>query len=367
MRLTWTVGRHGCAALLAALLLPACSSSDPPPDFSPAKAALDPYVSTDAAPASGSVSGYSFIAISRDGTQYTTAGGNQTVDTVSPLASATKLPSAIAILALVDAGKLDLDTPVATYFDALDPTFPWPQGKAAITMRMLLSHTAGIPSPPDPATTDCLNNVAQTLRQCAADIATTPLDYAPGTTFSYSGADYQVAGYVAELVSGMKWQDWFAKAVATPLGLKTFTYGETDNPRIAGGANSDVRDYAQILRMLLNGGYANIGVRVLSAAMVDVLRKNEIEGLPRDLVPFPQDEQADYPGYTLSLWISAPTLYQSLGSPGPEYSDPGLFGATPWIDFGLGYAAFILITQDTQTGIDMWNSARPRLIQAMKG
>ena len=355
--------RFGATLSLAALVT-ACSSQGST-DFTPIQASLDSFVSTDAAPASGSVAGYSFALTTPFGTVYKTAGGDQKVDDVVAIASATKLPSAMAILTLVDAGKLNLDEPVATYFAALDPTFPWPRDKQAITMRMLLSHTAGIPSPPDPATTDCLNNTFSTLRACAADIAQAPLDYPPGTTFSYSGADYQVAGYLAELLSGQKWQDYFAAAVATPLGLSTFSYGDTDNPRIAGGASCDVDDYAKILRMLLDGGVNASGKRVLSAAMIDELKKNEIAGLPTNLVPFPADEQADYPGYTMSLWISAPSLYQPLGSPGPEYSDPGLFGTTPWVDFGAGYGAIILITQDTQTGIDMWNAARPKILAAL--
>lgn len=335
-------------------------------DFSKIKTTLDSFLSP--APAdSGTVSGYSFAIVTAQGEVYRTAGGDIDADTVVLLASASKLPSAIAILSLVDSGKLDLDTPVGTYFSALDADFPWPHEKAAITMRMLLSHTAGIPSPPSPAATDCLVNEVQTLRSCAAKIATTPLSFPPGQVFSYSGADYQVAAYLATLLSGQSWQDFFASAVAQPLGLTSFTYGGGDNPDAAGSGRCSVSDYGKILSMLLNDGVAVSGRRLLSATAVAELRRDEIAGLPTANNPFPESEQPNYPGYTLSLWISASTLYSAAGSPGPEYSDPGLLGSTPWLDFGVGYGAVLLITQDTQTGLDIWNALRTPVIAAVQG
>ncbi len=347
-------------------------NSQPPPsmNFSQAKITLDGFIDNgnsvlNVAP-SGQVSGYSFAITNGNGTLYETAGGDQDVNTVSPIASATKMPSAIAILTLVDAGKLALDEPVKTYLDALDPSFNWPYDKRGITMRMLLSHTAGIPSPPDPAVNDCLANTFTTLRECAQNIATTPLDYAPGTTFSYSGADYQVAGYVAQLIAATPFTDLFNSVVGTPLGLTTFVYNDNDNPRVAGGGSCNVDDYVKILRMVLNDGVADNGTRVLSDAMIKELQQNNTANVTIKPLSFLTDTSQNYfSGYTLGLFITDPDQYASDGTSGPEFVDPGLFGTTPWIDMGVKYGAVILITNDTITGLDMWTAVRPQIVQQL--
>jgi CubicO group peptidase (beta-lactamase class C family) len=354
-----------------ALLLAACGggsgASDPPRDWTALGAALDSFVSSASSPPSGTVGGYSFALFDRGGVLYTRAGGDQSMSDVEPLASSSKLPAAAAILTLVDQGKLDLDTPVANYFKN---DISWPADKAAITTRMLLSHTSGLVGL-DQTQPVCLNQPsASTLRMCAQDIANTGLESQPGTEFDYGGADYQVAGYLAVLLSGASsWQAFFDSAIATPLGgLPSFSYGDPlliTNPRIAGGASSDVLDYAAIVAMVLDGGQYN-GRQVLSSGTAQQLTANQVSGLKVIYTPFTSATAPDYPGYGLSLFISAPSLY-SAQSPGPEFSDPGLYGTMPWFDTGTGYGAVILIDQDTATGLDMWNAARPLILQQLTG
>ena len=327
---------------------------------------LDGYVSSASPPPSGSVAGYSFVLYNQSGTLYSRAGGNQTASSAVTLASASKLPSVAAIMTLVDSGKLNLDTPVATYLATSGVI--WPADKIKITMRMLLSHTSGLPGLGDSTNPTCINQpTSTTLQQCVQAIANTSLVSQPGTEFNYGGADYQVAGYVATVLSQQNWQTFFANAIATPLGLASFSYGPASivtNPRIAGGAVSDAADYAAILQMLQNSGVFG-GKQVLSAGSVTVMETNQIQGLPVAFTPFPLGQAQNYPGYGLGLWISSPALYS--GSPGPEFSDPGLYGTSPWIDNGLGYGAVILINQDVPTGLAMWNAARPLIIQQLTG
>ena len=338
-------------------------------DWSQLDSALDSFISSAASPASGSVSGYSFLLFNSSGTLLTRSGGDHNLSTVDLLASASKLPSALAILTLVDQGKLNLDTPVASYLQSAGNPITWPSAKAAITTRMLLSHTSGLPGLDDnqPA---CLNQqTSTTLQKCAQDIANASLVSQPGAEFNYGGADYQLAGYLAVLISGAaSWQAFFNSAIAAPLGgIPSFSYGSAasvTNPRIAGGAASNVTDYATLLAMVRAGGTYN-GTQVLSAAAITTLTANEIQGLPNIYNPFPPDSAGDYPGYGLGVFISTPALYQP--SPGPEYSDPGLYGVTPWFDNGVNYGAVLLINQDTSTGLDMWNTARPLIIQQLTG
>jgi CubicO group peptidase (beta-lactamase class C family) len=235
---------------------------------------------------------------------------------------------------------------------------------------MLLSHTSGLPGLLN-TQPDCMNEPASTtLEQCAQDIADAALVSLPGAEFNYGGVDYQVAGYLATLLSGASsWQAFFNSAIAAPLGgVASFTWGDPSvvtNPRIAGGGYSNVSDYATILAMVLNDGQYN-GRQVLSSASITQLTTNQIAGLPNAYTPFSSSAAPDYPGYTMSLFISAPLLYQPQ-SPGPEFSDPGLYGTTPWFDTGTGYGAVILIDQDNQTGLDMWNAVRPLILQQLTG
>jgi CubicO group peptidase (beta-lactamase class C family) len=362
-RITWL----GIAMAVVTLCAGCDSGTNHVADWSKVDQTLNGFVTSNLIAGQDEVQGYSFAVTGVDGTLYETAGGDQTVDTVSPIASATKVPSSIAILTLVDAGKLNLDEPVKTYLNQFDPSFDWPLDKRTITMRMLLSHTAGIPSPPDPQTSDCLSSTVTTLRACAQQIAQAPLDYQPGTTFSYSGADYQVAGYVAQLIAQEPFATLFADAVAQPLKLNTFIYDDPQNPRVAGGGSCNVDDYAKIMRMILRDGVADDGTRVLSDAMIQELEKNQISGTTIETLPFLQDSAPYFaPEYTLGFFVTNPAEYQQDGSPGPEFVDPGLFGTTPWIDTGLGYGAIIMITSDTQTGLDMWNAARPVVISQLR-
>ena len=304
------------------------------------------------------VDGLTFL-LAKDGQViYEKALGNQTIDSFLPIASSTKMPSAVVILTLVEDGLLNLDEPVATY---LQGHINWPADKAAITTRMLLNHTSGLLGDPD-----CIGHRwPGTLQECAQEIANAPLEFTPGTQFAYGGGSFQVAGYVAEVVSGKSWNDLFQERLATPLGLTQFTYsggtlGSETNPRIAGGASSDVYDYNKILQMILNDGQYN-GTQILSPQTIQMMTTSQISGLP--LLRSPGEDDLLL-GYSFGFWISDPSIHP--GSNGPELSDQGAFGCTPWVDFDLGYSAVLLIKDRTRTGIEIWNAIRPIIIEEIE-
>ncbi|MBI3742828.1 MAG: beta-lactamase family protein, partial [Chloroflexi bacterium] len=213
----------------------------------------------------GMVDGLSFAVTSPDKVLFAKGYGSQTAETVELIASATKLPSALAILTLADEGRLDLDAPVAKY---LQGRIDWPADKAAITMRMLLNHTSGLQLEPV-----CLLGQRIALKDCAQTIARAPLVFAPGTAFGYGGGSFQVAGYVAEVLSGISWNQFFDQSIGRPLGLTRFRYAlaSADNSRIAGGGESDVGDYSRIVQMVLGGGVFQ-GKRILSDNTMAELR-----------------------------------------------------------------------------------------------
>ena len=69
-------------------------------------------------------------------------------------------------------------------------------------------------------------------------------------------------------------------------------------------------------------------------------------------------------GYSFGFWISDPSIHP--GSNGPELSDQGAFGCTPWVDFDLGYSAVLLIKDRTRTGTEIWNAIRPIIIEEIE-
>lgn len=354
--------RVSLAAPLLGSALAGCSSSDssstPSGNFTQVGNYLDQSV-TDK-----QLSGYSFVVFNGSGTLFKKSGGDETAESVEPLASASKLPSTAAILTLVDQGQLDLDEPVSTY---LQGNIVWPQEKSAITMRMLLSHTSGLPDDTALGTPACMTNRnTTTLAICAQEIANAPLSDTPGTTFDYGGVDFQLAGYIATVVSGAdSWETFFDNAIGTPLNLSSFTYnpdGNDTNPLIGGGASANANDYATFLQMILNGGSYN-GQQILSSNAIAQIQQNAItSGVTIGSSPLPADQ---YPGYGMGVFIEDSSLY--TGSSGPEYCDPGLFGSTPWYDTGMGYGAVLLIVDTATTGVDVANGLRPLVIDAING
>ncbi|MCH8508189.1 MAG: beta-lactamase family protein [Phycisphaerales bacterium] len=306
------------------------ASAHGPCDFSDVEAAASAIV--DARPL---LSGAAVIIGGRDGVLYEGYFGDYGPDTVVPIASATKLLSGVALMTLIDSGSLDPDAPVRNY---LPQTFSFANAglKATMTVRQMFAHTAGLPgSDPDGILSDASITLAQAVEQIAC---CTPLMDAPGASFAYGGFSMHIGGRVGEVVSGQDWESFFAASVALPLGLTTIDYqgfGPTLNPRIAGGARSNLRDYARVLAMLLRGGEID-GVRILSEQRVASMFEDETVGLPRRVPP--PTGAADW-GYGFGGWISR------TGTDGStlEFISPGAFGFTPWIDLERGIYGIVMV------------------------
>lgn len=307
-------------------------------------------------------SGITVVIAAGDQVVYSKGFGDQTIDSVLPIASSTKMPSGLVIMKLVELGLLDLDRPVGEYLKK-DLDFVWPPDKAALTTRMLFNHTSGLS-----VEAPCLNDQRNTtLRACAQEIARQQLEFTPpGSQFAYSGSSMQLAGYVAELVSGRKWNDLFAEYVAKPLTLTRFSYGLTDNPRIAGGAVSNAGDYLRFLQMFLGGGvYQRSGI--LSPSIWQLMGTNQVAGVPK--LPNRNPGRDTLTGYSFGWWHSDTNYLASQPEPrtrGPELSDQGAFGCTPWLDLSLNYAAVLLVNKRTQSGTELWNQMRPLVIEQIR-
>jgi len=174
----------------------------------------------------------------------------------------------------------------------------------------------------------------KTLAEQVAVIARQPLLSPPGQVFSYSGSGFQVAGRVAEVVSGQSWDEFFEERIAVPLNLETYDVGDPNGLTLAAGAESNLRDYAKILRLHLNNGRVPGGPPVLTTNVALEMRHDQV-GERRMLARL-------YPfgfRYGLSWWITMP---KSRAEPF-VFSDQGATGATPWIDTDRGYGAFLYL------------------------
>ncbi|MBL1087967.1 MULTISPECIES: serine hydrolase domain-containing protein [Streptomyces] len=125
--------------------------------------------------------------------------------TAVPLGSVTKVYTAAVVMLLVADGDLSLTDPVGTYVPEL-ARLP------RMTVRQLLSHTAGLPTGPDSDDAAALTP-ARYLSGHATDLVCPP-----GSGFSYSNAGYVAAGRLIEEVTGMSWQEAVRAFLLEPLG-----------------------------------------------------------------------------------------------------------------------------------------------------
>lgn len=133
-------------------------------------------------------------------------------NTFFEIGSITKQFTAASILQLQEAGKLNIDDPVSNYLpDA-------PHAKE-ITLRELLSHTSGLHDYFDTPQADALSSKPISYNDLIARIAPLPLDFPPGSHWSYSNTGYQILGRIIEKVSGETYRDYVQRHILYPLHM----------------------------------------------------------------------------------------------------------------------------------------------------
>ena len=309
------------------LLLMACAAhaqNNPAFNFAPVQARAQTVVSNQNLP------GAVLLLTRRGETVFSRSFGGYSADTRVPIASASKWLSAALLAALVERSLMQWDDPVSRYFPNA------PADKRKITLRQLFSHTSGLPRPESP----CLGDTSSTLRACANQILLASLAYPPGGGFAYGGNAMQLAGAMAEVATGRRFDDLFIEYVVQPLGLNAtdFATGSSQpgyvlslNPRVAGGARSSARDLSRFVQMMAQRGVFE-GRQVLSGASIDRLSEDEVGNRIVYSTPLPGA------GYGLGVWreLSNPSGQATL------VSSPGAFGTWPWIDRETGVGGVFL-------------------------
>jgi CubicO group peptidase (beta-lactamase class C family) len=332
-------------------------------DFSAFEQEIQAFVDEEPA-----IDGVGAILVHRDeGVIYRRSFGAFADDRIYLIASASKMITAGVLMRLADEGLLDMDEPI------VEAVGDWGDHNPAITPAQLLSNSSGLVGllqNPAYGPYLCQYLYTGTLQDCARIIFTTQADdelvIPPDTEFRYGGAQWQVAGALAEIVTGKSWAELIEETYTEPCGLESLGYNNhflqfaadggspfnyppsfdgdpsrllpTDNPNTEGGAYASIGDYGKLLLMHLRGGLCD-GGRVLSEDAVRRMREDRI-------LAYGGVAPRAFEGYGLGWWIDRdnPALA----------ADPGAFGAFPWIDEDRDYAGFFAIEATTVLGTELF-------------
>jgi methyl acetate hydrolase len=279
--------------------------------------------------AGGKIAGLTAAAADQDGSFYASAFGlraidapkRMTTDTVFRIASMTKAVTGVAAMQQVEQGKLALDQPakeilpflaetqVLDGFDSAGkPILRAP--KAEITLRKLLTHTAGFVY--DTWNADMKRYAQQTglpaARTGLLDALKAPLGFDPGARWEY-GINIDIAGRMVEVVSGLDLEAYLQRHVFAPLGMTDTSFIQRPEweGRLAtvharqpdgtlevlnvpppaklrefypggGGLYSTSPDYLKFLLALMDGGTL-AGTRILQPETVAVMGQNNMGAL----------------------------------------------------------------------------------------
>jgi CubicO group peptidase (beta-lactamase class C family) len=134
------------------------------------------------------------------------------------LGSITKQFTAVAIMMLVDEGKLSLADPVTRFF----PDYPAQGGK--VTLEHLLTHTSGIAS--FTGKPSYVPNMARdySVREMIDGFNNGPLEFEPGARYAYNNSGYFLLGAIIGKVSGLSYADYLAQRIFILLGMDQTAY-----------------------------------------------------------------------------------------------------------------------------------------------
>jgi len=292
-----------------------------------------------------------------------------TANTLSRIASNTKITVGLCAMQLAEQGKLDLDRSVDCYI----PWFTLPDKEAAkrITLRKVLSHTAGLPKEYTPDGCRDEDRFESVLRK---ELETLVLIADPDENhYLYSNFGVRITALAMQYVTGKNYSELCRELVLLPLGMKTSTFDlceaatyemalphirdEKGEPAVehlvhinaaryaAGGLYSSAHEMTALARLKLNGGAPLIGADSWKQMTTPIARMDtEMEG---------------YYGLTLMMRrYGNKVLYGHTGSNPPYYS-------CIWTDPESGYG--VTFTVNTEGGQEFTNHLIPALFIGNNG
>jgi len=308
-------------------------------------------------------------------------------DAIFRIASMSKPVTGVAIMMLLEEGKLRLTDPVSRFIPefkdmhvaVVKPGYVAPATPAGqprpvpeyytvpanreITIRDLLTHTSGLESG------DLGNRVGgrlaprdtkRTLADWVPHLAQVPLDFQPGSQWTYSLlAGMDTLARIVEIASGQTYDQFLKQRLFDPLGMKDtgFFVSPDRSNRIAtlyertprglnrldtpswlatttffsggGGLWSTAEDYAQFAQMLVNGGELN-GKRLLSPRTVDLMATNHVGDLYSGAGATTGRPQGL--GFGLSMEVVLDAVRANRRTSSGSFGWDGAFGTHFWVD-----------------------------------
>lgn len=270
-------------------------------------------------------------------------------NTIFHWGSITKTLTAIGIMQLRDHGRLTLDDHVTNYIPELRQVHNPFASMDGITIRMLLSHSAGFQNPTWPWDTGADWEPFEPTRweQLMAMMPYMKIHFAPGSRFGYSNPAFIYLARIIEQLSGDPWSHYVQKNILTPLGLTRSYFGGTPyhlarnrsnnyyvtddsggrllvrangrdfDPGITipnGGWNGPLGDLATYAAFLTN---AALGDSARARLYDVVLRRSSLEEMWRAVVPYGGSEGKSGDAMGLSFFIhprGAATIVGHTGS-----------------------------------------------------
>ena len=286
-------------------------------------------------------------------------------DALFRIASMTKPITSVGVMMLVDEGKLRIEDPVEKYLPEFkgqmliakrdQVTITLKKPARPITIKDLLTHTSGLQSMGAGGLANLYTKRDRSLAEAALYFSQRPLEFEPGSKWSYCNSGIDTLGRLIEVASGMSYEAFLQKRIFEPLHMTDTTfyptaaqlerstpiYGKKNgklfvapndlidlppgarHPIPAGGLYSTGADLARFYQMMLGRG--ELGkVRILSEESVKAMTGNQIGGLHAGFAP----------GMAFGLgWgvVKEPQGVTASLSPG-SFGHGGAFGTQAWLD-----------------------------------
>ena len=341
------------------------------------------------------------------------AGRRMSADAIFRIASQTKAVTSVAVMTLVEEGRLRLSDPVSRWLPSYATATVADTGsgrvpvRRPVTIRDLLTHTAGISYGTDSLVQDLYRAAGlgpaagygwyfadKTEPICTSmdRLGSLPFVAQPGTRFVY-GYNTDILGCVVERVSGQSFDDFLRTRILSPLRMPdthfflppekrdrlTAVYAATDRggyvraddgprgqgvyvdgPRasFSGGAGllSTAGDYARFLQMLLDGGTLD-GVRILAPATVALMTADHIGAL------YGSGASGFGLGFEVLLDPGRAAQYGTRG----RFGWGGAYATNYWVDPGEDLVAVFMVQLLPSGGLDLADRFRTLVYQAIVG
>jgi CubicO group peptidase (beta-lactamase class C family) len=344
-------------------------------------------------------------------------------DALFQMYSSTKVVTAVAVLMLYEEGRIGLDNPVSRYIPEFDnarvavrkdgasgtyapraagtapPEFDTVPAARNITVRDLMTHTAGLLSS-DPrriGMTAPVRAAGESLASYARRLGSVPLDFQPGTRWSYSplaGSDV-LAGLV-EIISGKTFDQFTRERIFAPIGMndtyfnpprdkverllpvlrkidstwQTMPPERTSEAPMRNATNVDqgsmglastAYDYLLLHQMLLDKGVSLRGQRLLGTRTVELMATNHVGELYRGEGAYAKPMLGH--GFGMQVQIVLDRINGDTGRSNGAFGWAGYLGTMGWTDPSEAIAAVIMLQQNVRAvHIDYEHAIRQAII-----